>query len=60
MANDAANATEADDGGLENFKSILDVACTLGVLRRWLGWHYRSKREGLTAFANHQAYNGGW
>jgi superfamily I DNA and/or RNA helicase len=32
------------------------VCCTLGLPRRRLRWHYRSRREGLIAFANHFIY----
>jgi very-short-patch-repair endonuclease len=51
---DGLSSNEADEGGagLEDFESILDVCCTLGLPRRRLRWHYRSRREGLIAFAN--------
>jgi very-short-patch-repair endonuclease len=45
-----------DEGGLEDYESILDVCCTLGLLRRRLRWHYRSRREGLIAFSNQFVY----
>jgi very-short-patch-repair endonuclease len=45
-----------EGGGLEDFESILDVCCSLGLPRRRLRWHYRSRREGLIAFANHHVY----
>jgi hypothetical protein len=48
---------EAEDGGLEDYESVLDVCCTLGLPRRRLRWHYRSRREGLIAFANQCIYN---
>jgi very-short-patch-repair endonuclease len=35
---------------------VLDVCCTLGLARRRLRWHYRSRREGLIAFSNHFFY----
>jgi very-short-patch-repair endonuclease len=47
---------EEDGGGLEDYESVLDVCCTLGLPRRRLRWHYRSRREGLIAFANHFIY----
>jgi very-short-patch-repair endonuclease len=52
----ASEEAEGDAGGLEDFESILDVCCTLGLPRRRLRWHYRSRREGLIAFANHHIY----
>jgi very-short-patch-repair endonuclease len=55
---DEAPADEnAGDGGLQDYESILDVCCTLGLPRRRLRWHYRSRREGLIAFANHFVYD---
>jgi very-short-patch-repair endonuclease len=52
----AEEEDEDEEGGLEDYESILDVCCTLGLLRRRLRWHYRSRREGLIAFANHFTY----
>src|SRR5262249_43399809 len=31
--------------------------CTLGLIRRRLRWHYRSRREGLIAFSNRHVYD---
>lgn len=42
---------------LSDYESVLDVCCTLGLLRRRLRWHYRSRREPLIAFANHHFYD---
>jgi very-short-patch-repair endonuclease len=52
-------SSEGDDGegGLEDYESILDVCCTLGMPRRRLRWHYRSRREGLIAFSNRYVYD---
>jgi very-short-patch-repair endonuclease len=52
----------SDDGGeegtdLEDFESVLDVCCTLSLRRCRLRWHYRSRREGLIAFANSFVYD---
>jgi very-short-patch-repair endonuclease len=47
---------EDEEGGLEDYESILDVCCTLGLPRRRLRWHYRSRREGLIAFSNQFIY----
>jgi very-short-patch-repair endonuclease len=41
---------------LADFESILDVCCTLGLPRRRLRWHYRSRREPLIAFSNRHFY----
>ncbi len=51
-------APEDEDGEeqLSDYESILDVCGTLGLVRRRLRWHYRSRREGLIAFANHFVY----
>ena len=43
---------------LKDFESILDVCGTLGLARRRLRWHYRSKREPLIAFSNRHIYDG--
>ena len=53
---DEEGGDDEDEGGLENFESILDVCCSLGLTRRRLRWHYRSRREGLIAFANRFVY----
>jgi very-short-patch-repair endonuclease len=45
-----------EESSLEDYESVLDVCCTLGMLRRRLRWHYRSKREGLIAFSNQFVY----
>lgn len=57
-AEDEGNTADEVDGvgALEDFESILDVCCTLGLPPRRLRWHYRSRREGLIAFANHHIY----
>jgi very-short-patch-repair endonuclease len=47
---------EAGAVTLSDYESILDVCCTLALLRRRLRWHYRSRREPLIAFANHHIY----
>jgi hypothetical protein len=54
LEDDGLPSEEGD--GLEDFESILDVCCSLGLPRRRLRWHYRSRREGLIAFANHHIY----
>src|SRR5262249_61583148 len=45
------------DGGLSACESLLEVCGTLGLPRRRLRWHYRSRREPLIAFANHHVYD---
>lgn len=58
LEDEGDSADDADGlGALEDFESILDVCCTLGLPRRRLRWHYRSRREGLIAFANHHIYS---
>ena len=51
-------STEEDEieETLADFESILDVCCTLGLPRRRLRWHYRSRREPLIAFSNRHFY----
>ena len=58
----ASNDGTSSDGDeveetLEDFESILDVCCTLGLARRRLRWHYRSRREPLIAFSNRHFYD---
>lgn len=56
--------TEADDDdvpedatdGTDGFESLLDVCLSLGMTRKQLRWHYRSRREGLIAFSNRHFY----
>ncbi len=54
LSSDEQEATEE----LKDFESILDVCGTLGLARRRLRWHYRSKREPLIAFSNRHIYKG--
>jgi very-short-patch-repair endonuclease/DNA polymerase III delta prime subunit len=57
-----ARAGEGDDapdeGGTGGFESLLDVCLSLGLCRKRLRWHYRSRREGLIAFSNQYFYGG--
>jgi len=48
---------EEDGQSLADFESVLDVCCTLGMPRRRLRWHYRSRRESLIAFSNRHLYD---
>jgi hypothetical protein len=52
----------ADDPGAEDdeplFESVLDASLAAGLPRRTLRWHYRSRHEGLIAFANETYYDG--
>jgi very-short-patch-repair endonuclease len=52
---DADDEEDADD--IADFESILDVCTTLGLPRKRLRWHYRSKRESLIAFSNENFYD---
>jgi very-short-patch-repair endonuclease len=57
LEDDGSSADDGDEaGGLNDFESVLDICCSLGLPRRRLRWHYRSRREGLIAFANHFVY----
>ena len=47
------------DEGTTGFESLLDVCLSLGLVRKRLRWHYRSRREGLIAFSNKYFYGGG-
>ncbi|QJW92721.1 DUF4011 domain-containing protein [Frigoriglobus tundricola] len=47
-----------DEGGTAGFESLLDVCLSLGLCRKRLRWHYRSRREGLIAFSNRHFYDG--
>lgn len=49
---------EGEDGGTAPFESLLDVCLSLGLTRKPLMWHYRSRRETLIAFSNHYFYGG--
>jgi len=44
--------------GTSGFESLLDVCLSLGLVRKRLKWHYRSRREGLIAFSNKFFYEG--
>lgn len=46
-----------DAGSLSDFESILDKCCSLGMPRKRLRWHYRSRRESLITFSNRFIYN---
>ena len=50
--------TEIDDAGTAPFESLLDVCLALGMTRKPLNWHYRSRREALIAFSNRYFYGG--
>lgn len=50
-----------DDGGFaslnEDLESLLDDALILGLPRKRLLWHYRSRHESLIAFSNNKFYD---
>jgi very-short-patch-repair endonuclease len=54
----ADEADEQEDAGTVGFESLLDVCLALGITRKQLRWHYRSRREGLIAFSNRHFYDG--
>ncbi len=45
-----------DDDGMASYESLLDVCLSRGFMRKWLRWHYRSRRESLIAFSNRYFY----
>ena len=53
-----AEETGVDDVGTAPFESLLDVCLALGLTRKPLKWHYRSRREALIAFSNRYFYDG--
>ena len=58
MSDDELASDEGEnEETLADFESILDVCCTLGLPRRRLRWHYRSRREQLIAFSNLHFYD---
>ena len=46
-----------DAGSMSDFESILDKCCSLGMPRKRLRWHYRSRRESLITFSNRFIYD---
>lgn len=48
---------EESEANISEFESILDVCCSLGMPRKRLRWHYRSRRESLIAFSNRFFYD---
>jgi very-short-patch-repair endonuclease len=51
-----ATADEENVPTAEDLESILDECAAIGVQRRMLLWHYRSKHEALIAFSNEHFY----
>ncbi|MHA1280559.1 MAG: DEAD/DEAH box helicase, partial [Candidatus Helarchaeota archaeon] len=49
---------ELSDDEVEVFESILDELLGIGLPRKMLKWHYRSKHEDLISFSNHRFYEG--
>ena len=49
---------DPDESGTTSFESLLDVCLALGLTRKPLRWHYRSRREALIAFSNRYIYDG--
>ena len=48
---------EEKEGETEIFDSILDVSMGIGLPKKTLRWHYRSKHEDLISFSNHSFYD---
>jgi len=55
---DETGESDLDDAGTAPFESLLDVCLALGLTRKPLRWHYRSRREALIAFSNRHFYEG--
>jgi very-short-patch-repair endonuclease len=53
-----ADETATEEAGTGSFESLLDVCLSLGLTRKRLRWHYRSRREALIAFSNRFFYDG--
>ncbi len=51
-------ASDEDDGEMEDMESILDECIACGIPKMNLSWHYRSKAESLIAFSNRNYYEG--
>ncbi|VTR95852.1 Uncharacterized protein OS=Paenibacillus sp. HGH0039 GN=HMPREF1207_01866 PE=4 SV=1: DUF4011: AAA_19: AAA_11: AAA_12: DUF559 [Gemmata massiliana] len=54
---DTSDEPHPDEGGTAGFESLLDVCLSLGICRKRLRWHYRSRREALIAFSNKFFYS---
>ena len=54
---DLTSEDEETEETTADFESILDVCCSIGLPRRRLRWHYRSRREPLIAFSNRKFYD---
>jgi very-short-patch-repair endonuclease/DNA polymerase III delta prime subunit len=46
-----------NDDSTASFESVLDACLGAGLRPHLLRWHYRSRREGLIAYSNHQFYD---
>jgi very-short-patch-repair endonuclease len=55
---ESVEEADLDDSGTMPFESLLDVCLALGLTRKPLQWHYRSRREALIAFSNRHFYDG--
>jgi very-short-patch-repair endonuclease len=53
-----ASESSSDDSVGEDLESILDECLAVGIPRRSLSWHYRSRHESLIAFSNIRYYGG--
>ncbi|MCE9565716.1 MAG: DUF4011 domain-containing protein [Planctomycetes bacterium] len=54
--NRAGDESDDADDPSAGYESLLDVCVALGLPRKRLRWHYRSRREGLIAFSNRYIY----
>jgi len=53
---DDADDPATDETSMASYESLLDVCLSRGFMRKWLRWHYRSRRESLIAFSNRYFY----
>ena len=60
VSDDDSEFSDGEDeyptSSLSDFESVLDVCCSMGMARKRLRWHYRSRREPLIAFSNRNFY----
>jgi hypothetical protein len=59
VSDDDSDTYDEDDdmpSRLSDFESVLDVCCSMGMPRKRLRWHYRSRREALITFSNRHFY----
>lgn len=53
---EAESDEESGAVNLRDYESVLDICLSMGLPRKRLRWHYRSRREPLIAFSNYHFY----